>query len=248
MTTSERNALITGAGQGMGLGVAKRLAAAGIGVFINDIDPDKAEAAAAAIREAGGRASAAPFDVTDAKDAFEAIRSVEASSGPVDILVNNAGNAGAVDMDQLSFRDMPVEHWPRYLGVNLYGVLHCTKGVIDGMCERGWGRIITISSEAGRVGLDINVSLYGVAKAGAAHLMRHLAREVGPQGVTANVIALGLMDNVPDEFAGPIIRTIPARRLGTPDDVAGAVTFLASDDAEWITGQTLVLNGGSFAY
>jgi NAD(P)-dependent dehydrogenase (short-subunit alcohol dehydrogenase family) len=232
----------------MGLGVAKRLAAGGIGVFINDIDPGKAEAAAAAIREAGGRASAAPFDVTDADDAMGAIRSLEASSGPVDILVNNAGNAGAVDMDQLSFRDMPVDHWQRYLGVNLYGVLHCTKGVIDGMCERGWGRIITISSEAGRVGLDINVSLYGVAKAGAAHLMRHLAREVGPQGVTANVIALGLMDNVPDEFAGPIIRTIPARRLGTADDVGGAVTFLASDDAEWITGQTLVLNGGSFAY
>jgi NAD(P)-dependent dehydrogenase (short-subunit alcohol dehydrogenase family) len=232
----------------MGLGVAKRLAAGGIGVFINDIDPDKAEAAATAIREAGGRASAAPFDVTDADDALGAIRSLEASSGPVDILVNNAGNAGAVEMDQLSFRDMPVDHWQRYLGVNLYGVLHCTKGVIDGMCERGWGRIITISSEAGRVGLDINVSLYGVAKAGAAHLMRHLAREVGPQGVTANVVALGLMDNVPDEFAGPIIRTIPARRLGTADDVGGAVTFLASDDAEWITGQTLVLNGGSFAY
>lgn len=90
--------------------------------------------------------------------------------------------------------------------------------------------------------------LYGVAKAGAAHLMRHLAREISRHGVTANVISLGLMDNVPEEFAAKIIRSIPAGRLGTPDDVGGAVAFLASDDAAWITGHTLVLNGGSHAF
>ena len=140
---------------------------------------------------------------------------------------------------------MPPEEWSWYLGVNLFGVMHCTKAVLDGMCERGWGRIVTISSEAGRNGLDIGVSVYGAAKAGAAHLMRHLAREVGPDGVTANVVSLGLMDNVPEEFAGPYIRTIPMRRLGSPDDVAGAVAFLTSDDASWVTGQTLVVNGGS---
>ena len=115
------------------------------------------------------------------------------------------------------------------------------------MCERGWGRVITISSEAGRVGLDINVSVYGAAKAGAAHLMRHVAREVGPYGVTANVISLGLMDNVPDEFTQPIIKTIPVRRLGSGEDVAAAVDYLASDGASWVTGQTLTVNGGSYA-
>ena len=134
-----------------------------------------------------------------------------------------------------------------YIGINLYGVLNCTKAVIQGMCDRGWGRIITISSEAGRAGLDINVSIYGAAKAGAAHLMRHLAREVGPYGVTANVVSLGLMDNVPEEFAGPVIKTIPVRRLGTTEDVAEAVGYLTSDGASWVTGQTLPVNGGSYA-
>jgi 3-oxoacyl-[acyl-carrier protein] reductase len=248
MSSSPRTALITGSGSGMGLGVAKRLAAAGFRIAVNDIDPALANAAAAEIVGGGGEAVASAFDVTDADAARSAVQKLEEELGSVDILVNNAGNAGTHAVDQLSFRDMPIEHWQRYLGVNLYGVLNATKAVLDGMCERGWGRIITISSEAGRVGLDINVSVYGVAKAGASHLMRHLAREVGPNGVTCNTVALGLMDNVPDEFAGPIIRTIPARRLGTPSDVGGAVSFLTSDDAEWITGQTLVLNGGSFAF
>lgn len=248
MSSKARTALITGSGSGMGLGVAKRLAASGIQVVVNDIDPKLATESANEIVSEGGYAVAAAFDVTDADAAIAAVKKLEADLGGVDILVNNAGNAGSHAVDQLSFRDMPIEHWQRYLGVNLFGVMNCTKAVLDGMCDRGFGRIITISSEAGRVGLDINVSVYGVAKAGAAHLMRHLAREVGPDGVTANTIALGLMDNVPDEFAGPIIKTIPARRLGTPEDVGGAVSYLVSDDAEWITGQTLVLNGGSHVF
>ncbi len=248
MTTTTRTALITGAGQGMGLGIARRLAGAGARVLVNDVDPGRAEAAAAEIAGGGAEALPAPFDVTDAKQTQTAVAELDARCGGIDILVNNAGNAGTREVDQLSFRDMPIEHWDRYLRVNLYGVLHCTKAVLDGMCDRGWGRIVTISSEAGRVGLDIGVSVYGVAKAGASHLMRHLAREVSPHGVTANSISLGLMDNVPDEFTARIIPTIPARRLGTPDDVGGAVAFLASDEAAWITGQTLVLNGGSYAF
>ena len=247
-TSTARRALVTGAGQGVGLGVARALAADGMHVCINDLDAQRAEQAAADIVKAGGEASAVPFDVTDLDAVQAAVREIESRIGGVDILVNNAGNAGASAMNQATFRDMPAAEWERYLGVNLYGVMHCTKATLDGMCDRGWGRIVTISSEAGRTGLDIGVSVYGVAKAGAAHLMRHLAREVGPQGVTANVIALGLMDNVPEEFAGPIIRTIPARRLGTPADAGAAVSYLASEDAAWVTGQTLVLNGGSFAY
>jgi NAD(P)-dependent dehydrogenase (short-subunit alcohol dehydrogenase family) len=217
-------------------------------VLINDIDADKAGAASRSIRDAGGNAHAAPFDITDTETVLSRMKTLQTEIGAVDILINNAGNAGDEAMAQLPFRDMPPEHWDRYLGVNLYGVLNCTKAVIEGMCERGWGRIITISSEAGRTGMDINVSLYGAAKAGAAHLMRHLAREVGPDGVTCNVISLGLMDNVPEEFAGPLTRTIPARRLGTGEDVAAAVSYLASDEASWVTGQTLVVNGGSHAF
>ena len=200
MTTTKRTVLITGAGRGVGLYVATKLAAAGHQVLVNDINPQTAEAAAGAIIADGGDAVAVPFDVSQTEAALSAIKDLQAQTGGIDILINNAGNAGSVDMQQLSFRDMPIDQWNQFLGVNLYGVLNCTKAVIDGMCERGWGRVITISSEAGRQGLDINVSLYGTAKAGSAHFMRHLAREVGADGVTANSIALGLMDNVPEEF------------------------------------------------
>jgi len=248
MSLENRIALVSGAGQGMGLGMAKQLASDGALVLVNDIDADRAAAAAQLIIDAGGRAEAAPFDVACIDTVLAAVAELEGRVGGIDILVNNAGNAGSGPMAMLPFKDMPHEEWAKYLGVNLHGVLNCCKAVVNGMCDRGWGRLITISSEAGRVGLDINVSLYGVAKAGGAHLMRHLARELGPHGVTANVISLGLMDNVPEEFAGPVIRTIPMRRLGAPDDAANAVSFLASDAASWVTGQTLPVNGGSFAF
>ena len=247
MTTTKKTVLITGAGRGVGLSVATKLAVAGHRVLINDINPKMAEAAASAIIADGGDAMAAAFDVSQTEAALSAIKDLQAQSGGIDILINNAGNAGSVDMQQLSFRDMPIDQWNQFLGVNLYGVLNCTKAVIDGMCERGWGRVITISSEAGRQGLDINVSLYGTAKAGAAHFMRHLAREVGADGVTANSIALGLMDNVPEEFAAPLIRGIPAGRLGSGADVAHAVHYLIDEQASWVTGQTLVVNGGVLA-
>lgn len=245
MSKSPKIALITGAGQNMGLGIAQRLASEGSKVLINDINAERAEAAAAELRAAGGDAAAAPFDITITETALSAIAALEAEHGGIDILINNAGNAGTQATHQIAFKDMPPEEWDMYIGVNLYGTLNCTKAVLNGMCERGWGRVITISSEAGRVGLDINVSVYGAAKAGAAHLMRHIAREVGPHGVTANVLSLGLMDNVPEEFTARIVKTIPTRRLGSREDVGSAVSYLVSDEASWVTGQTLPLNGGS---
>jgi NAD(P)-dependent dehydrogenase (short-subunit alcohol dehydrogenase family) len=247
MKNKIKTALITGAGQGMGLTVAKTLAAHGIQVIVNDIDAEKAAAATKEIIDAGGKAIAAAFDITKTDIVLERVKQLESEVGAIDILINNAGNAGGRAVNQVAFKDMPVEEWAMYLDVNLYGVLNCTKAVVGGMCDRGWGRIITISSEAGRIGLDINVSVYGVAKAGAAHLMRHLAREVGPFGVTANVLSLGLMNNVPEEFTSRIVKTIPTRRLGSGDDVAAAIEYLISDGASWVTGQTLPLNGGSHA-
>lgn len=243
----KRTVLITGAGQGMGLVVAQRMAELGHKVLINDIDPARATAAAEQITKAGGDSCPLAFDITKTEVVQDQVGSYEAANDPIDILINNAGNAGTQDTHQIAFKDMPPEEWDIYLKVNLYGVLNCTHAVLNGMCERGWGRIITISSEAGRAGLDINVSVYGAAKAGAAHLMRHIAREVGPSGVTANVLSLGLMDNVPEEFAGPIIKTIPMRRLGSGHDVASAVEYLVSEQASWVTGQTLPINGGSYA-
>ena len=163
--------------------------------------------------------------------------------GPVDILVNNAGIPA--EMVMVPFRDSSPEIWRRFIDLNLYGVLNCTHAVVGGMCDRGRGRIVTISSEAGRTGLGIGVSLYGAAKAGAVGLMRHLAVEVAPAGVTVNCLSLGLMDNVAGEWADAMAARVPRRRLGSPTDAGAAVVFLASDEAAWITGQVLPVNGGT---
>jgi NAD(P)-dependent dehydrogenase (short-subunit alcohol dehydrogenase family) len=238
-------ALITGSGGGLGVGIARAVAGQGATVVVNDLDPVRAEATAETLRSAGYRASAAPFDVTDLAAVEAAVGRVVHEVGPIDILVNNAGNAGGNVFHQLPFADMPPEDWDRWIDVNLKGVLNCTHAVIRGMCDRGWGRVVTISSTAGRVGASINVSIYGAAKAGGAHFMRHLSQEVARKGVTANSIALGFMDTVGGDFAKAIVQHIPAGRCGTGDDVGAAVVYLASNEASWVTGATLVVDGGS---
>jgi NAD(P)-dependent dehydrogenase (short-subunit alcohol dehydrogenase family) len=237
-------ALVTGAGQGVGAGIARMLAAQGAAVGVNDLVGERAERVAAEIAAAGGRARACAFDVTDGAKVAAGVAAFEKAQGPVDVLVNNAGVPPGMGLVQ--FRDMPPETWARYVDLNLYGVLHCTRAVLDGMCARRFGRIVTISSGAGQVGLPIGVSLYGAGKGGAISFMRHLAIEVARFGVTANTLALGLMANAGDA-AGieGLARTIPLGRLGLPEDVGAAVVFLASREAGWITGQTIGLNGGT---
>ena len=237
-------ALVTGAGQGVGAGIARTLAACGAAVGVNDLVLERAESMAKEIRAAAGRAQAFAFDVTDAAAVRAGVTRLEASLGPVDVLVNNAGVPEGMRLER--FRDAPPESWARYIDLNLYGVLHCTRAVVDGMCSRRAGRIITISSGAGQVGLAIGVALYGAGKGGAIAFMRHLAMEVAPFGVTVNSLALGLMANatgIPD--VPGVERTIPIGRAGLPEDVGAAVVFLASSEAGWITGQTIGVNGGS---
>jgi NAD(P)-dependent dehydrogenase (short-subunit alcohol dehydrogenase family) len=236
-------ALVTGAGQGMGTGVARALAVQGAAVAVNDLDEARAAEAAAVLTADGLQAVAAPFDVSDGESVAAGVAAVEAALGPVDVLVNNAG-VPAAGFPLTPFREMDPELWTRFVDLNLYGVLHCTRAVLEGMCERGWGRIITVSSEAGRMGIPIGVSLYGASKAAAIGFQRHLAVEVASTGVTVNAVSLGLMDNVPGDFADKIARTVPRKRLGSPDDVGAAVAFLASPEADWITGQVLPVNGG----
>ena len=238
---SGKTALITGAGQGVGFGIAKALSEQGASVIINDVCANSAQQAADKINASAGTAIACVFDVTDFNQVNERIKCLPET---IDILVNNAGNAGDRQMEMIPFVEMDPKQWQRFINVNLYGVLNCTKVVLNSMYEQKWGRIITISSDAARVGLDINVSLYGAAKAGAAHFMRHLAVEAGPFGVTCNIVSLGLMNNVPEEFAGPIIKDIPARRLGDPMDVGHACTYLSSEEASWTSGATLQITGG----
>ena len=222
-----RVALVTGAGQHVGAGIAELLAERGAAVAVNDLFEERARETAERIAVAGGKAAAAPFDVTDIVAVRDGVARVEASLGPVDVLVNNAGVP--VGMGVQPFREMTPESWRAYVDLNLYGVLHCTKAVIDGMCERGWGRIVTISSGAGQVGIPIGISIYGAGKGGAISFMRHLALEVARSGVTANSLALGLMDHAGDEsFTREIGKTIPVGRCGSARDVAAAVVWLAS--------------------
>ena len=237
---SGRVALVTGAGQGMGVGVVEALARQGATVAVNDLHPDRADAVANRVRGA----IAAPFDVTDHAAVVAGMEGVAEAVGPVDILVNNAG-VPADGFVPTPFRDTTPADWHRFVDLNLHGVLHCMHAALPSMCDRGWGRIVTVSSEAGRTGINLGVSLYGAGKAGALGLMRHVAVEVARTGVTVNAVALGLMDNVPSEWAQAVARTVPVGRLGSPQDVGAAVVFLASDEAGWITGQVLPVNGGA---
>ena len=237
-------ALVTGAGQNVGAGIARMLAGQGARVAVNDLFEDRAKGTVEQIASQGGEAIAIGFDVTDASAVSVAVAKVEESLGPIDILVNNAGVP--VDMDLQHFRDLDQRKWAKYIDLNLYGVLHCTKAVLDSMVERRWGRIVTISSGAGQMGVGIGISIYGAGKAGAIGFSRHLALEVASKGVTVNCLALGLMVSAGDSDAtASLAATIPAKRVGTPEDVGAAVVYLASEEASWVTGQTLGVNGGS---
>jgi NAD(P)-dependent dehydrogenase (short-subunit alcohol dehydrogenase family) len=237
-----RRALVTGAGQGVGAGIVRVLAAAGAEVVVNDLHAARAEAVAADVVAAGGSARALAFDVTDR----DAVLAAVAASGPVDVLVNNAGIPET--MRPTRFADFDPADWDPYVQVNLYGVLNCCHAVVGGMVERGFGRVVTISSGAGVVGLSIGVSLYGAGKGGALAFMRHLAVELGRTGVTANSVALGLMEMKPGAdrtVTEAMARQVPVGRLGTGTDVGHLVAYLASEEAAWLTGQTIHLNGGS---
>lgn len=231
--------MVTGAGQNIGAGIAKALASAGARVLVNDLREERAVKAAT---EIGGEAEATPFDVTDRTEVITAI----AAAGPIDVLVNNAGNGGAEAMLPKAFLETAPADWRGPIEVNLQAVLFCCHAVLPGMVERGHGRIITISSAAGTHGVGLGFAPYSVGKGGSLSLMRSLALEHSRHGITANSIALGLMESARTETTEALSKTIPVGRLGSPEDVGATCLWLASDEASWMTGQTIGLNGGSF--
>jgi 3-oxoacyl-[acyl-carrier protein] reductase len=241
-------ALVTGAGQGAGAGIAALYARQGAAIIINDVIAERAEAQAQAIREAGGKAVAQVFDVTDLEAVRRGISVAEAAiGGGVDILVNNAGNGGAGGPLKMSrFVDLPPEDWQATLAVNISGVMNCMHVALKPMIDRGWGRIITVASNAGTHGINGGMAHYGAGKGGSIALTRHIAMENARFGITANSVALGIIRQDDTELLNKLARSLPVGRRGTPDDVAALCLYIASEEASWFTGQTIQLNGGAF--
>lgn len=243
---TDRVVLITGAGQNVGEQLAVTLAGRGAAIVVNDLANDRAMRVADQIVEQGGRAIAAPADVTDPAAVADMVVEAEARLGPVDVLVNNAG-IPAGGMGLVPFLETRLDDWTPFVDLNLYGVLHCTHAVLGGMVERGYGRIVSIVSDAGRLG-ERGQAVYAASKAGAAAFIRSIAKEVGHHGVTCNNVSLGSIAREggarDPELLAKQLRGYPVGRLGRPADVAAIVTWLASAEAGWVTGQTIPLNGG----
>jgi len=253
-----RTALITGAGQGIGRQVALHFAQNNAGgIVVNDFVLARAQEVVEEVQQAGGKAIAVQADVTDLDSVKAMVAKGVAAFGSVDVLVNNAGSAGANPSPDARkpFWEVGPEAWNSFIGVNFYGVINCTSACIPGMIERKSGRIVTIISDAGRMG-DSGLEVYAGAKAGAAGFMRATARTLGRYMITANCVAIAatLTPNIekrlmadPERFKKMMEKYV-IRRPGRPDDVANMVLYLASDASSWITGQTYPVNGGySFA-
>ena len=239
-----RTALVTGAARGIGRAIALELAAAGHRVAVADLLADAAGETAAAC---GGGSIGVELDVTDGASVAAAVARVEDGLGPVEILVNNAG------WDELRpFLETDEPFWDKVIDINYKGCLRVTHAVLPGMVERGFGRIVNIGSDAGRVGSS-GEAVYAGAKAGVIAFTKTVAREVARSGVTANVVAPGptrtpLLEGMTaaggEKLVDALTRAVPMRRLGEPEDVAAAVAFFASERAGFVTGQTLSVSGG----
>src|SRR5919198_847643 len=242
-----RVAFVSGAGRGIGRAIALRLAAHGDEVAVADIREDDAAETATAIVETGGRAVAIKIDVTDSASVAAAVEKTLDVLGPVEVLVNNAG------WDEMRpFVETDEPFWDRVIEVNFKGCLRLTHATLPAMIERNWGRIVNIGSDAGRVGSSFE-SVYSGTKGAVIAFTKTIAREVARSGITANTVCPGPTDTpmLAEVAAGQgekiieaMKRAVPMKRIGTPEDVANAVAFLASDEAAYITGQTLSVSGG----
>jgi len=243
-----RTAIVTGGASGIGLAIAERLAADGMALAVFDRDGDAGEAAAAKIEASGGRAIGVTVDVTDRPVVNAGVDEVRARLGPPTILVNSAG------LDYFGpFLKVPVDDWNRILAVNLTGTFHCCQAVVPHMIEAGWGRIVNISSSSAQGGQQY-MTPYVAAKAGVIGFTKALALELGPKGITVNTIPPGFIDTPMlraaerkgylGEGVEHIAAQTPVRRAGRPDDIAATCSFLVRDEASYITGQVLGVNGG----
>jgi 2-hydroxycyclohexanecarboxyl-CoA dehydrogenase len=243
-----RVAVVTGGGSGIGLAVCRHLAQRGHRVAVLDVDRDGGERAAEGLRDCGVQALACPVDVSDRTAVDDALAAVRSALGPVEIMVTSAGIA-----EFSAFTDISLEAWNKTIAVNLTGTFHCLQAALPDMVDAAWGRIVTIASSAGQVGSP-RQGHYAASKGGVIALTKTVAREYGAHGITANTIPPFLVDT-PMSRAAEAARDIPSTtdmaaripggRPGTVDDIAAACTFLCSDEAGYITGQVIGVNGGA---
>jgi 2-hydroxycyclohexanecarboxyl-CoA dehydrogenase len=245
-----RVAFVTGGAQGIGAGISETLGSNGFHVAVADLNLDAAQDTVKRITDAGGTAFAVHVDVTDTESVIGAVKAVVAELGEVEIAVNNAGWD-----DFMPFVETNEDFWNRILDINFKGALRVCHAVVPGMVERGFGRVINIGSDAGRVGSSLE-AVYSGAKGGIIAFGKTLAREVATNGVTVNTVCPGPTDTPAlrkfadssgqdaDKVLGGMTRSVPMKRLAQPSDIAAAVAFFASDAAEYITGQTLSVSGG----
>ena len=241
-------ALVTGGASGIGRACARRLASDGAAVGVLDLNEGDAKGVADEIQAAGGKAHALGVDVANRQNVDRAVQEVHERFGPVTVLVNSAGIAR-----HKRFIHIPEAEWNSILGVNLNGTFHCCQAVVPDMIEAGWGRIVNISSSSAQSGQPY-MAHYVASKAGVIGLTKALALELGPAGITVNTIPPGFVDTPllrRDEekgrFGGSVddhIERTPVRRVGRPEDVAAACAFLVSEEAGYITGQVIGVNGG----
>ena len=247
MAKTGRVAVITGAASGMGLAIARQLAAQGARVGLLDMQGEAAQRAADTLRESGATALAAEADVTDRTAVDAALNKVRAQLGPIEIMVTSAG------LDAFEpFTEIARESWERVLAVNLTGTFHCLQAAVSDMIEARWGRMVTIASSSAQSGAP-RMAHYVASKAGVIGLTKALALDLAAYGITVNCVPPGVIDTPMlrrAETGGEIgklekvARMIPVGRLGTPEEIAAACGFLCSDEAAFITGQVLGVNGG----
>lgn len=245
-------AVVTGAGQGVGREIALTLARNNAAVAVNDVHTERAQAVVDEIAALGSKAVVATADVTDYAAVKDMVAQVSETLGTVSVLVNNAGNAGAdpAAVEQGAFWELDPATWDRFVQVNLYGAMNCTHAVLPAMMQRGDGRLVTIISDAGRVG-EPGLEAYSAAKAGAAGFTRAIARAVGRYGITANNISIATTQTPTTEAAlqdpeltKKMMSRYVIRRPGQPTDISPLALLLCSPASSWMTGQTLPVNGG----
>jgi 2-hydroxycyclohexanecarboxyl-CoA dehydrogenase len=245
----KRAAFVTGGASGIGLSICEHLARAGHSVAVADYNGDGAEEAAKAIRDSGGQAVAVPVDVSDRSQVDKAVAAARGEFGPIGILVTSA----AVSRRE-PFEEMSTESWEQIVGVNLTGTFHCVQAVIGDMTEAGWGRVVMISSSSAQRGAP-GMTHYAASKGGVIAFGKALALEFAARGVTVNNIAPSVIDTpmvAQQQAAGAVAssevmaRRVPVGRMGTGDDIAAACLYLVSEEASYVTGQTVSVNGGSF--